>query len=191
MNFSTVKAIVIPEGSVKQITDSNGVVLWKKPSQEGWHTIWEGSKTISWDTLAETTPSTVNVYECPGDIQNPTNAHLRFTFTMSNTLGRGGYLSYPATSWNETTKPTSPIEIQSLDVTIPTSSSTTPIVGVEATRATDKSFAQKRLRFELRRYKFGSTTYSRFRLIGIKGECTGNPPSGTLYITITKIEQYY
>lgn len=30
MNFSTIKAITIPEGSVKQITDSNGVVLWTK-----------------------------------------------------------------------------------------------------------------------------------------------------------------
>ena len=31
MDFSQVKAITIPEGSVKQITDSHGNVLWKKP----------------------------------------------------------------------------------------------------------------------------------------------------------------
>jgi hypothetical protein len=30
MNFANVKAITIPEGNVKQITDGNGVVIWKK-----------------------------------------------------------------------------------------------------------------------------------------------------------------
>ena len=30
MNFANVKAITIPEGSVNQITDGNGVVIWKK-----------------------------------------------------------------------------------------------------------------------------------------------------------------
>jgi len=30
MNFANVKAITIPEGNVKQITDGQGVVIWKK-----------------------------------------------------------------------------------------------------------------------------------------------------------------
>ena len=46
IDFSQVKTITIPEGSVTKITDSNGIVLWKKgPS---WHTVWEGSQKIGY-----------------------------------------------------------------------------------------------------------------------------------------------
>lgn len=44
IDFSQVKTITIPEGSVTKITDSTGNVLWQGV---GWHTIWEGSKTCS------------------------------------------------------------------------------------------------------------------------------------------------
>lgn len=48
IDFSQVKTITIPEGSVKKITDSAGVVLWKE-NLVGWHTVFEGnfSKTIN------------------------------------------------------------------------------------------------------------------------------------------------
>ena len=38
IDFSQVKAITIPEGSVTKITDSNGTVLWKE-QPNNWHTI--------------------------------------------------------------------------------------------------------------------------------------------------------
>lgn len=44
IDFSQVKTITIPEGSVKKITDSTGNTLWQGV---GWHTIWEGNKTCS------------------------------------------------------------------------------------------------------------------------------------------------
>ena len=47
IDFSQVKAITIPEGSVTKITDSNGNILWQGVQSEGWHTIWEGNKTCS------------------------------------------------------------------------------------------------------------------------------------------------
>ena len=47
IDFSQVKAITIPEGSVTKITDSNGTILWQGVQSEGWHTIWEGNKTCS------------------------------------------------------------------------------------------------------------------------------------------------
>lgn len=50
MDFSNVKAITIPEGSVKQITDSQGNILWKK-EESGWIT---GTYT---KTFAATTSS--------------------------------------------------------------------------------------------------------------------------------------
>lgn len=36
IDFSQVKTITIPEGSVKKITDSNGNTLWQGV---GWHTV--------------------------------------------------------------------------------------------------------------------------------------------------------
>ena len=48
IDFSKVKTITIPEGSVKKITDSTGAVIWKE-NLVGWHTVFEGSfsKTIN------------------------------------------------------------------------------------------------------------------------------------------------
>lgn len=45
IDFSQVKTITIPEGSVKKITDSNGNTLWQG---SGWHTVWEGSQKIGY-----------------------------------------------------------------------------------------------------------------------------------------------
>lgn len=45
IDFSQVKAITIPEGAVKKITDSNGNILWQG---SGWHTVWEGSQKIGY-----------------------------------------------------------------------------------------------------------------------------------------------
>ena len=42
IDFSKVKTITIPEGSVTKITDSNGNILWKAQT-EGWHTVFEGN----------------------------------------------------------------------------------------------------------------------------------------------------
>ena len=45
IDFSQVKTITIPEGSVKKITDSTGNILWQSAS---WHTIWEGNQKIGY-----------------------------------------------------------------------------------------------------------------------------------------------
>ena len=47
IDFSQVKTITIPEGSVTKITDSTGNILWKAQT-EGWHTVWEGSQKIGY-----------------------------------------------------------------------------------------------------------------------------------------------
>ena len=46
IDFSQVKTITIPEGSVKKITDSTGNTLWQGA---GWHTVWEGNQKIGYD----------------------------------------------------------------------------------------------------------------------------------------------
>ena len=47
IDFSQVKAINIPEGSVTKITDSTGNILWKAKT-EGWNTVWEGNQKIGY-----------------------------------------------------------------------------------------------------------------------------------------------
>ena len=48
INFSQVKTITIPEGSVKKITDSNGNILWKAQTAE-WRTVWSGIQKIGYE----------------------------------------------------------------------------------------------------------------------------------------------
>ena len=48
IDFSQVKTITIPEGSVKKITDSNGNILWKEKSAE-WHIVWSGIQKIGYE----------------------------------------------------------------------------------------------------------------------------------------------
>ena len=84
IDFSQVKTITIPEGSVTKITDSNGNILWQGA---GWHTIWEGNKTI---TL---TKSGTNDPVISGESQHFAQTvagtgykpKIRFTFSYSNT----------------------------------------------------------------------------------------------------------
>ena len=48
IDFSQVKTITIPEGSVKKITDSNGNILWKAKTAD-WHTVWSGIQKIGYE----------------------------------------------------------------------------------------------------------------------------------------------
>ena len=86
IDFSQVKKITIPEGSVKKITDHAGNILWKEKSAE-WHTIWEGNDTIT------ITKSGTNDPVISGQKQNFVQTvagtgytpKIRITFSYSNT----------------------------------------------------------------------------------------------------------
>ena len=88
IDFSQVKTITIPEGSVKKITDSNGNILWQAGGQsEGWHTIWEGNKTCSLTKSGTNAPvvsgEALNlVHTVAGTGYKP---KIRITFSYSNT----------------------------------------------------------------------------------------------------------
>ena len=87
IDFSQVKTITIPEGSVTKITDSNGNILWQGTQSEGWHTIWEGNKTCS------VTKSGTNAPVVSGEVLNLAHTvpgtgykpKIRITFSYSNT----------------------------------------------------------------------------------------------------------
>lgn len=88
IDFSQVKTITIPEGSVTKITDSNDNILWQGGGQsEGWHTIWEGNKTISLTRSGNAEPVISGeeknfVQTVAGTGKNP---KIRITFSYSNT----------------------------------------------------------------------------------------------------------
>ena len=79
IDFSKVKTITIPEGSVKKITDSNGVVLWKE-NLVGWHTIFEGfSKTIN-SNSGRPIINICNLVDCDAPLK------LRITGSINSTI---------------------------------------------------------------------------------------------------------
>ena len=80
INFSQVKTITIPEGSVKKITDSTGVVLWKE-NLVGWHTIFEGnfSKTIN-SNSGRPDITICNLVDCEAPLK------LRITGSINSTI---------------------------------------------------------------------------------------------------------
>ena len=84
IDFSQVKTITIPEGSVTKITDSTGNILWQSGS---WHTIWEGSETITATKSGNDAPVISGTKEnfvqtAAGTGKQP---KLKITFSYSNT----------------------------------------------------------------------------------------------------------
>ena len=87
IDFSQVKEITIPEGSVTKITDSIGNILWQQSESKGWHTIWEGNKTITTTKSGNSTPvfSGEEKNFAQTAIGTGTKPKLRITFSYSNT----------------------------------------------------------------------------------------------------------
>ena len=99
IDFSQVKGITIPEGSVTKITDSNGNTLWQGAS---WHTLWEGSVTQS----VNTTLNIVNLNDLSGTVT------IRVTWSCS-TSGDSSYTTLYYNNNGSTTttiKPDSPFQ---------------------------------------------------------------------------------
>lgn len=80
IDFSQVKTITIPEGSVKKITDSNGAVLWKE-NLVGWHTVFEGSfsETIN-SNSGRPTIDICDLVDCEAPLK------LRITGSINTTI---------------------------------------------------------------------------------------------------------
>ena len=172
IDFSQVKTITIPEGSVTKITDSTGNILWKKgPS---WHTIWEGSKTLK--------NSTSNIEVAKLDALSGT-VTLRVTWSSTASGGNdyGMITKYYNNNGSKTTtyKPANPFQFD-----LNTTSSRNYIVG--CTRITDNSD----LKYTTGRicHLYWSRTYKSFYLSGDVGGYGASDVD--LSVTITKIEQY-
>ena len=177
IDFSQVKTITIPEGSVKKITDSTGNILWKE-NLVGWHTVFEGNISKTWDK---------NISRVYWPICNlvvtdkPTK--LRITGSINNTIVN----PIIELTWigenKETTKfPTLPLAInkETTQFNIPTSSYI--II----------------LKCKCTRWSFEDSVYGGFEFeLNSKGELRAwilggnNLDPYSITLNITKVEQYY
>ena len=162
IDFSQVKTITIPEGSVTKITDSTGNILWKEQSA-GWRTVWEGSQKIGYggwtgrEYLFATVP-----------YSNELKIRVSFSslYTWKNS-GDDGYYSYVPT--NEK----SPATYNSFSVT-----STTLVMAYIKNSTRDTNY-RATLSYNKKTGKIYGNTQD-----------NNSSESARAYIVITKIEVY-
>ena len=114
IDFSQVKTITIPEGSVKKITDSAGVVIWQGESGS-WQTIWEGSKTC-YATESNRSGSVNNFAQTISGTGYTPKIRITFSLTVvdSSYSSKRGIISYYINNKSGTSAPESPITIDAL-----------------------------------------------------------------------------
>ena len=183
IDFSQVKTITIPEGSVTKITDSTGAVLWQVESGS-WHTVWEGSKTC-YATNATTSGIAINFAQTATGTGYTPKLRITFSLTVvdSSSPSNKGLIRYYINNNTGTTAPISPIIVDALNEP----SSTTVLLGgyifynnynysIYVGLWTTKDTANNRISFSLQA-DFNQPSFT--------------PYKGKVTMTITKIEQYY
>ena len=186
MNLSNVKSIVIPEGTVKKITDGDGNVLWKKPPE--WHTLWSGSRQIkstgNYSNSGTITGNNITLVNAQSIDTEESSIKLRITFTNYSASG-SAYQS--VTAYTPSTKQSSPYT-----VTKGTASSLTDLLGVSRNGWSSAARTYWVRALAMLQYSFNSN-----HQLTIKTKATvskyDDPGSGsaTAQITITKVEAYY
>ena len=186
IDFSQVKTITIPEGSVTKITDSTGNTLWQGV---GWHTIWEGSKTCSIKTNGNNTPTISGNEENFAQTVSGTGytPKIRITFSysitnISNSFVKKFYINDSIYS----NFPSSPLTIDAVatddwyDYVF--------ICGPIVNPTSSSAYARSLLRAD----KDNENNRLIFNLLSSYNNITGNYGAYfTITFTVTKIEQYY
>ena len=176
IDFSQVKTITIPEGSVKKITDSNGNILWKE-NLVGWHTVFEGnwSQTIN-SNSGRPTINICDLVDCNAPLK------LRITGSIDSTM----YNPRGTFNWiGESQQGISTIPLN-INKEITVTNSGIPASGLLAI-----------LDFECYRYRYEDIKINFY--IQIRGNSktlqfnvfTNKLDEYTLTLNITKVEQYY
>ena len=160
IDFSQVKTITIPEGSVKKITDSSGNTLWQGA---GWHTVWEGSQKIGYGGWTGSEYLFANV-------PYSSALKIRVSFFGLNAYnassGDEGYSSYTPSNQN------SPVTYDSI------SSNLTTLVSAYRRNTTRNAYYEADLYYNKTNGKiYGRTSYY-------------NEAEARAYMYITKIEVY-
>ena len=183
IDFSQVKTITIPEGSVTKITDSNGNTLWQGV---GWHTIWEGSKTSSVEVSGSTAPvisGTENNFAqtVSGTGYTP---KIRITFSYSIPSNDTSLINeFYLNNSKPNTFPSSPVIIDEVK-DISTNRMCGPIVSTSDNNAYARALLASK-----------KDTNNNRLIINLLAHASDNIVSYGAYFTVTftvtKIEQYY
>ena len=189
IDFSQVKTITIPEGSVTKITDSNGNILWQQSQpSEGWHTIWEGNKTCSITKSGTNDPvisgESKNFAQTAAGTGYTPKIRITFSYSNTNTDYDNWENNFNINSSTQTTI-SSPVIIEALKdfsilntnvilVMCDGTASNSAILGVGLKSNRNKTNNSRNI--SLLGHKSGNMSYN------------GN---FTLTFTVTKIEQYY
>ena len=188
IDFSQVKTITIPEGSVTKITDSNGNTLWQGGGQsEGWHTIWEGSKTITLTKSGTADPVVSGeeknfVQTVAGTGYTP---KIRITFSYSNTnTDYSNWTNKFLINGSEKTTISSPVTIEAVK--------DTPFLGTSICFPFCKT-NDKKATFGAGLKSKRDTTNNSINFLLTRQVTTNVLYDGhfTITFTVTKIEQYY
>ena len=164
IDFSQVKTIMIPEGSVKKITDSTGNILWKEQSA-GWRTVWEGSQKIGYGGWTGREYLFANV-----PYSNELKIRISFSdlYTWKNS-GDDGYDSYIPSNKK------SPATYTSIEI----NSDTKTLVIAGVTNSTREEYYKAVLSYTKKNGKIYGRTYYK-----------NSSDYARAYIVITKIEVY-
>ena len=180
IDFSQVKTITIPEGSVTKITDSTGNILWKE-QPNNWHTIWEGNQTIKYQPGYGTTGSISSFASTANGTGFAPRLRITFSFSNGSNYSSSDYFKYYKGSYIlQDEKPTSPVEVDVI------SNNNTQVLGI--TQVSPSKF-----RAEAYLYKNNDSSNNRVSF-DLKGKGFSDIGSSSRYyvsMTITKIEQYY
>ena len=196
IDFSQVKTITIPEGSVTKITDSTGNILWQGVQSEGWHTIWEGNQTCSLTKSGNNNPAASGavpslVHTFPGTGYKP---KIRITFNHSNT-------NTDSNKWkdkfivNGSTKTTisSPLTIDAVgDISF---AKTYNILAIMCTSKDNNASNNVSLGIVLKKTRDTANNNINISLektaSGSDNDIRAHSGNFTITLTVTKIEQYY
>ena len=178
IDFSQVKTITIPEGSVKKITDPTGAVLWKE-NLVGWHTVFEGnfSQTIK-SNSGRPTINICDLVDCNAPLK------LRITGSINSTMyNPRGTFNWIGESSQSISNSTIPLNINK-EITVTDS-------GIPASKLLVI------LQFECYRYLFEDTKIYFYIQVNSNNKTlrfniiTNKLDDYTLTLNITKVEQYY
>lgn len=186
IDFSKVKAITIPEGSVTKITDSIGNTLWQGV---GWHTIWAGNKTCSVKANGSNNPTIMGSEDNFAQTLSGTGytPKIRITFRYSRTNNsspefENAFIVNSKWKYSNESEQTSPITIEA----VYNSTNSVNLCAPACDQGSAYGYAGLRKRRDTQNNRIIFDMYP-----NVSSNVTSYGGVFTITFTVTKIEQYY
>ena len=196
IDFSQVKTITIPEGSVKKITDPSGNILWQGVQSEGWHTIWEGNKTCSLTKSGNNNPAASGAV--PNLAQTVAGTgykpKIRITFNHSNTnTDHDKWKDKFIVNGSTKTTVSSPLTIDAVgDISFFSSYTILAVMCASNDSNASNSVSLGVVLKKTRDTKNNNIIFSLDKMAnGSDNDIRAHSGNFTVTLTVTKIEQYY